>query len=356
MKRSDIARRRLYNQHLARTAFENPADEVTWLGAVQAQDYAGAKWALGQRLKNASDAGIEKAFTDGSILRTHVMRPTWHFVSPADIRWMLALTAPRVNAASAYMYRKLELDKSTFRRSNAVLGKALRGGKQLTREELRNVLERAGVDTAREFRMVYIMMRAELDGIVCSGARRGTQFTYALLEERVPEARPRDRDEALAELTMRYFVSHGPATSHDFSWWSGLTIADATRGLDIAKSKLAHQVLRGRTMWFSPSNLPTTDRSQTAYLLPNYDEYGISYKDRSAMFDAANIKRLAFRHMIVINGWTVGTWRSSLTKGSVVIETNTFAPLTKAQKRAVRVAAERYGAFLGQSVVVAGES
>src|SRR5215471_4517627 len=194
----DIAHRRLHNQHLTHRTLETPQALVEWLGAVQAQDFAAAKWALGLRLRGVTDDSIEQAFTDGALLRTHVMRPTWHFVSPADIGWLLALTAPRVQQALAYSNRKLELDEVVLRHTNAVLANALQGGKQLTRDELTTVLQQAGVATAGELRVTHMLMRAELDGVICSGARRGKQFTYALLAERAPQARSLDRDKALA--------------------------------------------------------------------------------------------------------------------------------------------------------------
>ena len=167
---------------------EEPADVVGWLAAVQAQDYAGAKWALGLRLQGATDDEVERAFADGAVLRTHLMRPTWHFVTPADIRWLLALTAPRVHAANAFMYRKLELDSRRFQESRAALTRALRGDEHLTRDELRGVLQKAGVAADDGMRLAYLMMHAELDGVVCSGARRGKQFTYALMDARAPHA------------------------------------------------------------------------------------------------------------------------------------------------------------------------
>src|SRR5262245_24524323 len=171
------------------------------------------------------DDSIDELFNEGKILRTHVMRPTWHFVMPEDIRWMLKLTAPRINAVSAYYFRKMELDQAVLARSNAAISKALRG-KHLTREELGQVLGRAKID-AKGLRLIYLMIRAELDAVICSGPLRGKQFTYALLDERVPKCRTLKRDEALAELTIRYFTSHGPALLRDFVWWSGLTITDA---------------------------------------------------------------------------------------------------------------------------------
>ncbi|HSJ52566.1 MAG TPA: winged helix DNA-binding domain-containing protein, partial [Anaerolineae bacterium] len=230
MTRSEIAWRRLANQWITEPKPARPADVVARLGAVQAQDYAGAKWAVGLRLQGATDDDIDRSFAAGEILRTHVLRPTWHFVLPADIRWMLELTAPRVHAASAYMVRKLELDEDTFRRSNDALARALEGGHHLTRQELRGVLEQAGIAVHDGLRLGYLMMQAELDGVVCSGPRRGKQFTYALLAERAPQARRLDRQEALAELAGRFFATRGPATVHDLAKWSSLTVADARDG------------------------------------------------------------------------------------------------------------------------------
>lgn len=180
---------RLHNQHLARAKLASPNAVVAWMGAVQSQDYVGAKWAVGQRMQGATDATLDRAFADGTILRTHIMRPTWHFVAPADIRWLLALTAPRVNATNAYYYRKFGLDDAILARSNAVLTSTLRGGAQRTRTELASVLQEAGIATD-DLRLGLIIMHAELDAVICSGARRGKQFTYALLDE-AGAARPR---------------------------------------------------------------------------------------------------------------------------------------------------------------------
>jgi len=200
---SALALRRLQHQRLAQNPLATPAEIVTWLGAVQAQEYAGAKWALGLRLPNATDEVLERAFAEGTILRTHVLRPTWHFVTPADIRWLLDLSAPRVTAANAHMYRQLELDPALFARSHAVMAGALQGGRYLTRAEIGSALARSGI-AADGLRLVYLLMRAELDAVVCSGPRRGNQVTYALLEERATPARRLPREEALAELTQRY--------------------------------------------------------------------------------------------------------------------------------------------------------
>ena len=352
----NIVVQRLHNQQLEQTSLHTPGEVVAWLGAVQAQEYGPAKWALGLRLPpGVTDADVEQAFTGGLILRTHVMRPTWHFVTPADIRWLLDLTAPRVNQANAYMYRKLELDDALFRRSNAAIARALQGGQQLTRTELGAMLAEIGV-VAEGMRLGYIVHRAELDAIVCSGARRGKQFTYALLDERAPQARTLARDEALAELTGRYFTSHGPATAEDFAWWSGLTRADVKAGLEMVASQLVHEMIDGKTYWFSTSTPPPRETSHQAFLLPTYDEFVIGYTDRSAMFDAAHTHQLrprdniVFDSMIVIDGRVVGSWRRTFKKGAVVVELAPFAPLTAAEGEAVTVAAQRYGEFVGMPV------
>ncbi|MGA7411521.1 MAG: winged helix DNA-binding domain-containing protein [Bryobacteraceae bacterium] len=348
---------RLANQQLAQKRFNRAADLVSWLGAVQAQDYAGAKWAVGQRLPASTDAELDQAFAEGAILRTHVMRPTWHFVSPSDIRWMLALTAPRVNAAMAYYQRQHELDTAFFARSHKLMRKALEGGRELTRQELASALQRAGLVKPEASnhgqRMGHIMARAELDAVVCSGARRGKQFTYALLDERAPHAKLRSRTEALAELVLRYFTSHGPATLADFVWWSGLTVKDARTGLDAVTSKLLSDDFGGRTYWMS-TVIPTVQNSaRTAYLLPNYDEYVVAYADRQAIAGPPGAKSLAARGSVLLNytilldGRIAGTWKRSVGKAGVTIEANTFSLITNSQRDQVIGAAERYGAFLG---------
>jgi winged helix DNA-binding protein len=358
MTHLDIVHQRLHNQSISTSPLSKPSEVVRWLGAVQAQDYAGAKWALGLRLRRATDTNIEQAVANGSILRTHVLRPTWHFVAPEDIRWLLALTAPRIHAANAPYYRSLELDEALFARSSAVLVKALRDGQQLTRAELASVLRGAGIEGSG-LRLVYLIGSAELDGIICSGARRGKQFTYALLDDRVPPTKTLERDEALAELTRRYFTSHGPATEDDFMWWSGLARADVRSGLEMVKPQMAYEVTDGKTYWFAASGPLASKSSQAAFLLPNYDEYIVGYTDRTAIFDLSHSNRLdargnpLFQHTIVVKGRIVGTWKRILKKEAVVIETNLFTRLTKAEDRSVALAIQRYGEFLELPEVLA---
>lgn len=316
-----------------------------------------AKWGIAQRMQQITDSEIDQAFAKGAILRTHLLRPTWHLVTPADIRWLLALTGPRVQALNAYMYRKLEMDNAFFNRSNAALVKALQGEKQLTRVELASELQQAGIDTAGELRMGYILMRAELEGIICSGARRGKQFTYALLEERAPQVKRLDREEALVELVRRYFTSRGPATMKDFVVWSGLTMADVKKGIDMLKPALEHEVVDGQTYWFTDAALPKSGSSKNAHLLPIYDEYVMGYKDRSAILGLLEKENLtgssiAFDNIIVIDSMLVGSWKRTLSKKEVLVETNFNVPLTKTQKQAVAADVERFGKFLGLSPVM----
>jgi hypothetical protein len=360
MKNPDIATRRLHNQHLAGNPLASAEDVVEWLCAVQAQDYGGAKWAVAQRSAGLTDADLDRAFDAGGILRTHIMRPTWHFVAPADIRWMQALTHSRVDAASAYYYRQLELDDAVFARSNALLGAALEGGRHLTRPELGKVLQAGGIE-ADGVRLAYIVMRAELDALVCSGPRRGKQFTYALIDERVPGARTLERDEALAELTRRYFASHGPATVRDFVWWSGLTMAQAKAGLAMVQSCFTNEVVDGKTFWFAPSANPVKVREPAVHLLPNYDEHLIAFKDREPTIHASVRNRIdptnsaLQAHLITLNGVVVGGWRRTLEKKAVTIRTNLFVPLDQTENAALQSAAEDYGRFLELPVTLVHE-
>jgi hypothetical protein len=353
----DLIQQRLHNQLLSQTKFTQPSQVVAWLGAVQSQDYAGAKWALSLRTNSLTDAAIEQAFANGEILRTHVMRPTWHFVTPEDIRWMLALTAPRVLAAIAHMDRQLGLDKDVFKKSNAALTKALRGGKQLTRAELATVLQKAGVSTDG-LRLGHLTAHAEIDGVICSGARRGKQHTYALLEERAPQARTLELDESLAELAKRYFRSHGPATIQDFVWWSGLPVYDARKGIELIKSQLECETIQEKTYWFG-STSSVRKPSAMVHLLPNYDEYTVGYTDRTPIFDAVHRDKLdprgniLFQHAILIDGLIVGTWKRTVKKNEVVINLVLFTTLSGDQNQSLIAATQEYGKFLGLPVVLA---
>lgn len=352
MPRLNICHQRLANQHLIRQTLEKPSEIVGMLGAVQAQDYGLAKWGVAQRTLCATDAEVEKELSEGAILRTHVLRPTWHFVLAGDIRWMLELTGPRVHQVLAHYDRQLEIDAAVLRRSSAAITNALEGGRQLTRAELAQAMQRARIRTDGTQRLARLVMHAELDALICSGARRGTQHTYALLDERVPPTKALERDEALARLVKRFFTTRGPATVDDFAWWSGLTKKDGRIGLEGIQSELEHEEADGREYWFStPTRLKA--RSPIVRLLPNYDEYFIGLKDRSAML--STLKKLGFEgdvsflggHILTIDGQVVGGWTRVFKAGQLSVALRGPTKFTAKERRSIAREVERFGTFLG---------
>jgi hypothetical protein len=356
---------RLHNQHLTGMPFDDPVDVVTWLGAVQSQDYAGGKWAVSIRTKGLDNAAIEQAINEGRIQRTHILRPTWHFVTPADIRWMLDLTAPRVKIALRSTDKRLELDEATIAKSQAIIEKALKGGKQLTRAEMEQALNAGGIVTRIEaeadVRLGHILYHAELDKLICNGLWRGKHSTHALFDERVPATKPLAREEAVGELAKRYFTSHGPATLKDYVWWSGLTMTDAKAGVAMNKPLLASEKIQDKEYWYATSMpAPAMNTIQkSAHLLPNYDEYIVAYVDRSAIYDSDHADKLdsrgnvLFNHTIVMDGMIVGTWKRTLRAYAVVFEWTLFRALDNAEQEALDKLAEQYGRFIGLPVNIA---
>ena len=347
----DVAWQRLNNQFLLSRPFTSPAAVVKALGAVQAQDYAGAKWALAQRTKKPSDAAIDAAMSRGEIIRTHLLRPTWHFVAASDLRWMLALTGPRISARMKSYNIRLSLDAAAFRRSNDAIARALEGGKQLTRQELAAELRRAGTKTSSVQQLAHLVMQAELDGVICSGGLRGKQFTYALIDDRVPPSPALDRDDAILRLTRLYFASRSPATAQDFSWWSGLTVGDAKKGAEMAKLKAV--VIDGRQYFTTGGRVSKPRRQPVAHLLPNYDEFFIGHRDRSAI--GARLRKAGSRmpegslfwNVIALDGQLVGGWRRVPKRKGIVIELRLVTPLKSNERKAVAAAADDYARFLG---------
>lgn len=346
---SAIAKQRLRSHAITRAGLRRPEDVVRWLGAVQAQEYEPAKWALGLRLNdNAVDADVERAFDDGRILRTHVMRPTWHFVTPADIRWLLELTGPRVQLRMTPYNRHLELDARTFARGLKAFERTLRDHQYLTRIELSERLADAGLPMTGQ-RLAHVTMEAELEGVICSGPRRGKKFTYALLAERAPGARRLSRDESLATLTRRFFRSHGPATVRDFVWWSGLTTADARRGLEINKAR--REDMDGKAYWTVGPPPPAATRDHRVHLLPIYDEYIVAYRDREAVphtthHTVGNRTQLTiFQHALIVDGQVAGTWRTTPAQRGAT----TIVPLRRLkadERQALAEAVLRYERFV----------
>ena len=359
-ERSDIAARRLRAQHLVGPPLNSPAEVVRWMGAVQSQDYGGAKWALAMRSAPVTEAVVDQLFDAGDILRTHVMRPTWHFVAPEDIRWLLDLTGPRVLAGMPGRHRQLGIDSKQIARANAAFANALVGGRHLTRPELGTVLEKARISPEGQ-RLPHFLLAGELHGLIVSGPRRGKQFTWALLEERAPTARRISQEEAIAELTIRYFRSHGPAQLQDFVWWSGLTMAQARSGL-AAAGKAAERVTIGGKDYFSVPALAPSGGGQTAtvaHLLPNFDEYLVAYRDRGAAlrpdrpFDPALFAFSSIlSNVLTIGGRVHGGWRRSDDGKTVRIEVKLRGPLSAAERRATKAECERLAVFLGRPVAI----
>jgi hypothetical protein len=348
-----LTRKRLDNQGLSRVRFRSAPEVVRWFVAVQAQDFGGAKWGVGQRLPDSTDTAVEQAFNAGEILRTHVMRPTWHFVSPHDIRWLLALTAPRVHRFNGPNYRKYEIDGRTIARSRDAIERALDAGGHLTREELGAAIRRAKIPFDG-VRLAHLVMHAELEAAICSGPRRGKQFTYALTERRAPRARRLTREEALVELTRRYLASHGPATARDFAWWSGLSLADARAGVAALGDGVEHETIGRLTYWFVPSRLGAPTSTPLVHLLPNYDEGLIAYKDRDVpgglSAPAGASRHGNFPHHLVIQGRVSGAWRRSIGSKTIALDVLPYRTLTTPERRSVDTAIARHARFMAQPV------
>jgi hypothetical protein len=347
MEREMILHRRLVQQQLIAPEFTTPEAVVAWLGAVQAQEYYGAKWSLGLRLPGVGDAAVEQAYAAGRILRTHILRPTWHFVTPDDLRWMMELTGPRVNQVNAGPYRELELDEALFAQSRRVIAQALAGGQALTRAELGQRLQAAGI-VAEGRRLGYLLHRAELDLVVCSGPRRGKQLTYALVEARAPQAKSLPREEALARLALRYFTGHGPATEHDLARWSGLTLADVRAGIASLGTQLIQEEIDGTSYW-SAAPRPLPDPRPTAFLMPVFDEFLVGYTSFGKALTGGRTlaNNLVADPPLVLDGQTAGSWRRTLKAREVLVEIAPLAPLSSAHAEAVQAAAAAYGACLG---------
>jgi hypothetical protein len=347
-----IAALRLHNQFLSRPTNLTPAQIVRWQGAMQAQEFGPAKWSIAQRIAGCTEADVDRALDAGKILRTHALRPTWHFLAATDIRWVLELTAPRVHQLNAAMYRRSGLDDARFARCHAVIESALAGGRHLTRKELGAHLDGAGLDASDGLRLGYIMMHAELVGLVCSGPARGKQQTYGLLRERVPGAESMQREEAVAKLVRRYFTSHGPATANDFARWSGLTVADARQGIEASAGSIRSTRFEGRDLWYvEPGEPISRELSPPAHLVQGYDEYLIGYGELREIYHPHWEQMLArvnpFLHAVLIDGQVAASWKRTIRKADVLIEVQPHRTLSGTEREAVAHAAEAHGHFLG---------
>lgn len=348
---------RLRNHSLIGATATDPAAVVARFGAMQAQEYALAKWSVGQRATDLDDAAVQRAVDEGRILRTHALRPTWHFIAAADLRWIQALTGPRVHAFNAYYYRLHGLDEATTERTNAVIVAALRGGNHLTRKELATVLADAGL-SATGNKLAYVVMRAELDGLVANGPMRGKQHTYALVEERAPAQTDLQGDAALAELTRRYFTSHGPATIKDYAWWSSLTVAQIRQGIALLGDELSSAVVDGRRHWWASSSTGDGGTAPLAHALQAYDEYAIGYKESRDVLNRAGLPVALPNentpiHLVIVDGQLVALWRAETGPGRMTAHVQPLRSPSARDRRHIADAFARYATFAGVAVDVA---
>jgi len=355
-KISRIARLRLQRQRIVGGKFESPAEAVSWLGAMQAQDYAAALWAIGLRTRDATLAQVERAIAERRIVRTWPMRGTLHFLAAEDVRWMSALMAPRVIANNkSRLQREFELDDAVLARCRKVLVKALRDGQRLTRSDVYAKLEEAGISTAKQ-RGIHITGQLAQEGLLCLGPRADKQPTFVLLDEWIPNSRTLEREQALAELARRYFHSHGPATVQDFAWWSGLMVKDVQLGIELAATDLAQEIIDGRLYLHSGEESESEeDAAGDPHLLPSFDEYLVAYKDRSEAVEARFSKQVIginglFNASLVIDGRIVGTWKRNIDKTGLTVELSPFRALLKKEQKSLDKTARRYGDFIGLPV------
>ncbi|WP_455638292.1 winged helix DNA-binding domain-containing protein [Parabacteroides sp.] len=347
---------RLLSQQLVKPRFKEPKELVSWMGAVQAQDYRMVKWALGIRLKSATLTTIDEAYQRGDILRTHVMRPTWHLVPAEDIRWMLKLSSQRIIKACDSFARGngVVIPESIFTKANNLFEKVLEGNNHLTKQELETEVVKAGIlpDSPR---IGYLFTRAEQEGIICSGADKDGKATYALLEERAPAAKELHKEEALALLAKRYFTSHSPASLSDFVWWSGLPVREARQAIGAIESELNKDKFASQELFIHQQWDKKFRNKDVLHFMPPFDEYLISYKDRTAVMDKEHHPKAfnnfgIFYPVILYNGRIVGNWKKVEKKGGITFDTSFFVECPDLDKELLEKAADRYRTFLGKSI------
>ncbi|MBV4356661.1 winged helix DNA-binding domain-containing protein [Pinibacter aurantiacus] len=352
---SDLKYLRLHNQLISQQPYANAGNVVAALGAMQAQDYAAAKWAIGLRLPEATDEDIEAAIAQKTIVRTWALRGTLHFLAAADIHWILSLIAPRLNTLYASHFKRLELDSAVLSKSFSTIEKALRNGKQLTRTELAAILNKKGIAT-NDLRMNFILLRASLDKLICFGERNGKQFTHTLLDKWAPATKAIKKEEALAMLAERYLSSHAPSSLKDFVWWSGFPLTEAKAAFAMVDDKFEEKTIGGNAYWL-PKKLPDFKKKQSLYLLPAFDEYLMGYADRTTVVDEKYLSHIAtnngiFNPTIVVNGHVEGNWKRTLKKDKVLVEPHIFEAISKSNQSALKAVSKRFGKFLNISAEI----
>ncbi len=356
MELQDIPHARLANQHISSVISSGPVEVVRSLGALQAQMYKDALWAVGLRCKDTTQSKVEDAIVRRKLIRTWSMRGTWHLVPPSEVRWMLSLypDEPIPN-----YQRKNGLTDQILERGLEIIRSAFKDNEQLTYKEIGSILAKSGI---KELKMMevqrHITRRAGRKGMICFSGYVGNQPAFRLLEAMIPKTSQYGRERSLAKFARVYFDSHGPATFSDFAWWSGLRMSEAREGVAMIKSGLKEIVLSGKSYWApKKGRLPNRNES-SEYLLPSFDEYVISYSDRSAVVRPEDAKKiingstLRFLPTVISDGNVVGTWKRLSHSNKTVVRITPFRKLTKEQKLGVRETANRYGSFLESEVVV----
>jgi DNA glycosylase AlkZ-like len=358
VRAAEVPRRRIRNSGLVGSSFETSVDVVRWHGAVQAQDWGPAKWSIAQRAAGVTDADIDAALAEGSIVRTHVLRPTWHVVAREDLRWLLALTGPIVQRWSVRRQRELNLDAKQLAKCERVIAKALEERGRLTRPQLGERLARARLDPAGQ-RLPYLLMHCELEAMICSAGLDGKQHTYGLVDDRVPPARqPFDREAAVMELISRYLASHGPAAAQDLRWWSSLSVTDIRRGLASLGDEVRSETLDGVELWATAREPSRAPAARGVFLLPPFDELIVGYQrsrylgDPKAVEAHAAWKDRSLRNgVLVADGRILGLWGRTIEPPSVLVEVQAFEELGSDSKR-VEAAGRRLGRFMRHPVTI----
>jgi hypothetical protein len=354
----EIAKRRLVSQEIARPMRRRAADVVRGFGAMQAQDYRHALWAIGLRTAETTESSVESAVAAGEIVRTWPMRGTLHFVAAADVHWMLALLTPRVLAGAAKRGSQLGLNEETYARCGEICHRALTGGRRLTRDALLACFNASGIATDSQ-RGYHILWRLAQQRLICFGPREEKSPTFVLLDEWIPEQKRFTPADPLGELARRYFTSHAPATLADFVWWSGLKVSDAR--VAIAKAQLLEEVIDGVTFWTARNAASSLHDVAAAHLLPAFDEYLLGYRDRSAVLDPIHAARVVpgnngvFLPLVEVDGRVAGTWKRTVKRSVVEITASMFKRSSRATKDAVTLAADAYARFAGLSANICFE-
>lgn len=347
----NIAAKRLQSQRIAGQKFDTPEEVVRWMGAIQAQDYGQAVWAIGSRMKRPSLAAVEQAIVDRKILATWPMRGTIHFVPAEDASWMVETMAYKKAMRASWHQKLLGIDAAMLDRVENLVVDALKGGKRLSRPQLMELFERNDLPIQNQRGYLYISHLAE-KGVICQGPLDGKQQTFVLLDEWVPTPRKMDRSTAIAELIERYFISHGPATLQDFANWTGLGLVESRQGLEAKRSTLAVEQYDGTDYWLSKEAAVHKDPPKGVHLLPGFDEFILGYKDRSAVLHADHARRIVpgnngvFKPVIVQEGTIVGIWARTIKKSGVQVTFEVFTEFS-VPSAALSAAAEAYAAFLG---------